>query len=151
MRDGNARWARYVDRLIARRYEGSQAALARDMAVSASTISRWLTGSSPDIKHVRAISRVAGVPLRDLLVEAFQLAPEDLSLDGVAVDGPASGRVPFPETSEFEKDEDFVVVVEAWPWLSEEDRASVRHIALRFASQRRGPRRRGPKPRNRYT
>jgi transcriptional regulator with XRE-family HTH domain len=133
-RDVNDRWARYVDILIARRYNGRQAAFARELSVSPSTVSRWLDGSSPEIDHVRAVSAASGVPLRELLTEAFQLTPAELASES---DSAAQGTL-----AESHPDADLAALADSWPWLLNGDRAAVRHLVQRIAGQSRQSNRR---------
>lgn len=80
VREANEGWAAFVARLVANRYGGRQVALAEDIGVASSTVTRWLDGATPAIPQLRAISEAVDVPMVELLQRAGALDPGALDL-----------------------------------------------------------------------
>lgn len=78
VREANEGWAGYVRRLIDDRYSGNQSALAQDIGVAASTVTRWIDGATPTIAALHDISDALDVPMTELLVAAGALSARDL-------------------------------------------------------------------------
>jgi transcriptional regulator with XRE-family HTH domain len=69
-------WAGYVRALLDTRFAGNGAALAAEVGVGRSAVSRWLRGAIPRIEHVRAVAQLTGDPLIVLLRLAYGIESE---------------------------------------------------------------------------
>lgn len=58
----------------------SQADLARAAKVPPSVVSRWLRGAQPSVENLRLLSPALRVPVRDLVVAAGHMRPEEVGL-----------------------------------------------------------------------
>ncbi|KNB50119.1 helix-turn-helix domain-containing protein [Streptomyces caatingaensis] len=82
------RFAAWVEDLMRRRgYDidsprgGGRSRLAEDAGVHRAAVTRLLQRQSlPDLETMRALARVLGVGLRDMLIQSGRVAPEDLPL-----------------------------------------------------------------------
>lgn len=54
----------------------TQRDIARKIDVPESTVSRWLTGSTPQDKHLPGVATVTGLPLDELVTHCAQLRSE---------------------------------------------------------------------------
>lgn len=54
--------------------------LGRAAGVANSVVSRWFRGSVPSIENLRLLSPALGVPMRELVVAAGHLLPEEVGL-----------------------------------------------------------------------
>ncbi|MEV0260889.1 helix-turn-helix transcriptional regulator [Streptomyces sp. NPDC050617] len=78
---------------------GGRSRLAEDAGVHRAAVTRLLQRQSlPDLETMRALARVLGVGLRDMLIESGRVTADDLPLPGVgrigtAASGPGAGRV----------------------------------------------------------
>jgi len=73
----------------------TQADLSRAIGVKDSVISRWLKGSIPTIENLRLLAPVLRVPVRDLVVAAGHMLPEEVGLTE-----PPEPPEPRPPTAE---------------------------------------------------
>jgi transcriptional regulator with XRE-family HTH domain len=73
---------------------GGRSRLAEDAGVHRAAVTRLLQRQSlPDLETMRALARVLGVGLRDMLIESGRVTAEDLPLpDGSRKDGADAGR-----------------------------------------------------------
>ncbi|MBO0652032.1 helix-turn-helix domain-containing protein [Streptomyces triculaminicus] len=98
------RFAGWVEHLMRERgYDidsprgGGRSRLAEDAGVHRAAVTRLLQRRSlPDLETMRALARVLGVGLRDMLIESGKASAEDLPLPG----GTPAGRVTPPEAAE---------------------------------------------------
>ena len=68
-RSSASAFAKYIDSIIPAMYP-TQAALARAVGVSTATISRWRSGTSPQMPALYALAKATGISLESL----FQIA-----------------------------------------------------------------------------
>ncbi|MEX2985353.1 helix-turn-helix domain-containing protein [Streptomyces sp. C36] len=105
------RFAGWVEHLMRERgYDidnprgGGRSRLAEDAGVHRAAVTRLLQRQSlPDLETMRALARVLGVGLRDMLIESGKVSAEDLPLPGGTPAGAgarAAGRVTPPEAAE---------------------------------------------------
>lgn len=71
------------------------AGLARATGIKDSVISRWRKGAVPTVENLRLLAPVLGVPMRDLVVVAGHMLPEEVGLTGIPE--PPKPRIPTAE------------------------------------------------------
>ncbi|GGR23300.1 helix-turn-helix transcriptional regulator [Streptomyces netropsis] len=85
---------------------GGRSRLAEDAGVHRAAVTRLLQRQSlPDLETMRALARVLGVGLRDMLIESGRVTADDLPLpgagrSGAAASGPGAGRVTPAEAAD---------------------------------------------------
>jgi transcriptional regulator with XRE-family HTH domain len=78
--DGN--FAAYLKASMKAARIGSGAQLAEAAGIAQSLVSRWLNGKTlPSIEALRAIAEPLGVPMRDLVVRAGYMTPDEVGLE----------------------------------------------------------------------
>lgn len=77
VREANEEWARYITALIDNSFDGKQSDLAEALGVAPSTVTRWLDGATPSIKHLRNMREQLGIPMTNLLIAAGALTEDD--------------------------------------------------------------------------
>lgn len=83
MREANEGWARYVNDLVDRRFDGNQSALAQAAGVASSTVTRWIDGATPQISALLAICEALDISMPELLRAAGALRDQDLTDEGL--------------------------------------------------------------------
>ncbi|MBX7465902.1 helix-turn-helix transcriptional regulator [Streptomyces sp. MAG02] len=80
---------------------GGRSRLAEDAGVHRAAVTRLLQRQSlPDLETMRALARVLGVGLRDMLIESGRVTADDLPLPDGAGGGAGRGRVTPAEAAE---------------------------------------------------
>ncbi|MFE9536238.1 helix-turn-helix domain-containing protein [Streptomyces sp. NPDC006691] len=80
---------------------GGRSRLAEDAGVHRAAVTRLLQRQSlPDLETMRALARVLGVGLRDMLIESGRVTADDLPVPDGAVGGAGRGRVTPAEAAE---------------------------------------------------
>ncbi|MGX8906741.1 helix-turn-helix domain-containing protein [Streptomyces netropsis] len=85
---------------------GGRSRLAEDAGVHRAAVTRLLQRQSlPDLETMRALARVLGVGLRDMLIESGRVTADDLPLpgagrSGAAASGHGAGRVTPAEAAD---------------------------------------------------
>lgn len=76
---------------------GGRSRLAEDAGVHRAAVTRLLQRQSmPDLETMRALARVLGVSLRDMLIQSGKVTPEDLPLPGAPRAAAAAPAEPAP-------------------------------------------------------
>lgn len=73
-------FATYLRRAMKSAGDLTSADLSRAIGVADSVVSRWLRGSVPSIENLRLLAPVLKVPVRDLVVVAGHMTPEEVGL-----------------------------------------------------------------------
>ncbi|GHB22610.1 hypothetical protein GCM10010331_06070 [Streptomyces xanthochromogenes] len=80
---------------------GGRSRLAEDAGVHRAAVTRLLQRQSlPDLETMRALARVLGVGLRDMLIESGRVTADDLPVPDGAAGGAGRGRVTPAEAAE---------------------------------------------------
>lgn len=102
----------------------SPAELARVVGVADSIISRWLKGAIPTVKNLRKAAPVLGVPVRDLVVRAGHMLPEEVGLEA-----PPTPPEPYRRAATVQDD------IKADPDLSDGDKRLMIDLYERLLAQ----------------